>query len=69
VRIPSLAQHLGPAPSYASIRTGSRGEEVVGYARSAGLYSIIIRTRGGWLSLKTPMAIHQENNALVRRSS
>jgi len=70
VRIPvTWAQHLGPAPSYAIDPDWlARVEEVVGYARSAGLYSIInSHHEGGWLSLKDANGnTTQENNALVR---
>ena len=70
VRIPvTWAQHLGPAPSYVIDPDWlARVEEVVGYARSAGLYSIInTHHEGGWLSLKDANGnTTPENNALVR---
>jgi endoglucanase len=77
VRIPvTWAQHLGPAPGY-SIDTSwlERVEEVVGFARSAGLYSIINlhhdgadgMKEAGWLSLKDSSGnTTAENNAVVR---
>jgi len=70
VRIPvTWAQHLGPAPGYVIDPDWlARVEEVVGYARSAGLYSIInTHHEGGWLALKDANGnTTPENNALVR---
>src|ERR1017187_4343411 len=77
VRIPvTWAQHLGPAPSYAIDQSWlERVEEVVGFARSAGLYSIINlhhdgadgMKEAGWLSLKDADGkTTAENNAAVK---
>jgi aryl-phospho-beta-D-glucosidase BglC (GH1 family) len=77
VRIPvTWAQHLGPAPSYVIEQSWlERVEEVVGFARSAGLYSIInLHHDGadgmkgvGWLSLKDANGkTTEENNAAVK---
>jgi aryl-phospho-beta-D-glucosidase BglC (GH1 family) len=77
VRIPvTWAQHMGPAPRY--VIDGSwleRVAEVVGFARSAGLYSIINlhhdgadgMKEAGWLSLKDANGqTTAENNAAVK---
>lgn len=77
VRIPvTWAQHLGPAPSYVIEQSWlDRVEEVVGFARSAGLYSIINlhhdgadgMKEAGWLSLKDANGkTTEENNAAVK---
>jgi aryl-phospho-beta-D-glucosidase BglC (GH1 family) len=70
VRIPvTWAQHLGPPPSYVIDPDWlDRVEEVVGFARAAGLYSIInSHHEGGWLSLKDANGnTTEENNAVVR---
>ena len=77
VRIPvTWAQHLGPAPSYIIDQSWlERVAEVVGFARSAGLYSIINlhhdgadgMKEAGWLSLKDADGkTTEENNAAVR---
>jgi aryl-phospho-beta-D-glucosidase BglC (GH1 family) len=77
VRIPvTWAQHMGPAPSYVIEPSWlKRVAEVVGFARSAGLYSIINlhhdgadgMKEAGWLSLKDADGkTTEENNAAVR---
>ena len=77
VRIPvTWARHLGPAPDYEIDPDWlARVDEVVGYARAAGLYSIInLHHDGadgwrevGWLSLKDATGkTTEENNAAVR---
>jgi endoglucanase len=77
VRIPvTWANHLGPAPGYAIDPVWlARVDEVVGFARSAGLYSIINLHHDGadgskdvcWLSLKDGAGkTTDENNAKVR---
>jgi endoglucanase len=77
VRVPvTWSHHLGPAPDY-TIEPAwlERVEEVVGYARAAGLYSIINLHHDGadgskgvqWLSLKDADGnTTEENNAAVR---
>jgi endoglucanase len=77
VRIPiTWAPHLGPAPAYV-IEPGwlERVEEIVGYARAAGLYAIInVHHDGadglkdiGWLSLKDAEGKTTDaNNAAVK---
>ena len=77
VRIPvTWAQHLGPPPSYVIDPSWlERVAEVVGFARSAGLYSIINlhhdgadgMKEAGWLSLKDANGkTTEENNVAVR---
>jgi endoglucanase len=77
VRIPvTWAQHLGPAPSYIIDQSWlERVAEVVGFARAAGLYSIINlhhdgadgMKEAGWLSLKDADGkTTAENNAAVK---
>jgi len=70
VRIPvTWAQHLGPVPSYVIDPSWlDRVAEVVGFARSAGLYSIInLHHDDGWLSLKDADGkTTEENNTVVR---
>ena len=70
VRIPvTWAQHLGPPPNYVIDSSWlERVAEVVGYARSARLYSIInTHHDGSWLSLKDANGnTTQENNATVK---
>jgi endoglucanase len=77
VRIPiTWARHLGPGPNYTIDSSWiERVEEVVGYARAAGLYSIINIHHDGaegmkdveWLSLKDAVGkTTEENNAQVR---
>jgi aryl-phospho-beta-D-glucosidase BglC (GH1 family) len=76
-RIPvTWAQHMGSAPSYIIDQSWlERVAEVVGFARSAGLYSIINlhhdgadgMKEAGWLSLKDADGkTTEENNAVVR---
>jgi endoglucanase len=78
VRIPvTWAPHLGPAPGYTINPSWlERVEEVVDFARAAGLYCIInLHHDGadgwkdvGWLSLKDAAGKPtEENNAAVRR--
>jgi endoglucanase len=77
VRIPvTWAQHLGPAPSYVIDQSWlERVAEVVGFARAAGLYSIVNlhhdgadgMKEAGWLSLKDADGkTTAENNAAVK---
>ena len=77
VRIPvTWSKHTGPAPNYVIEPSWLRRvDEVVGYAHSAGLYSIINVHHDGadgfkgvqWLALKDPAGnTTNENNAAVK---
>lgn len=74
VRIPvTWLRHIGPGPEYVVDPAWlERVEEVVGYARAAGLYSIVNTHHdgadgSGWLSLKDAAGqTTEENNAAVR---
>ena len=77
VRIPiTWSKHMGPAPTYAiSTSWFERVDEVLGYARAAGLYAIINLHHDGadgfkgvqWIALKDPAGkTTDENNAAVR---
>ena len=77
VRVPvTWAPHTGPAPDYViDAHWLERVDEVVGYARSAGLYSVINLHHDGadgfkgvaWLTLKDAQGnTTEENNAAVR---